>query len=106
MKSKEKAVLPAPTTQYKGNHFESQYKIVYQSFKECPKTMLMVCVETGIMRENICRYVADMEKSELIQIIRKGYCPHTQYVAGFYSTDEALFTKSSIQQLNLFGNGI
>ena len=40
----------------KGNEFQTQYQIVYQSFKEHPKTMLDVSLETGILRANICRY--------------------------------------------------
>lgn len=34
----------------KGNEFQAQYQIVYQSFKEYPKTMLDVSLETGILR--------------------------------------------------------
>jgi hypothetical protein len=96
----------APKGEHKGygkdNHFVSQYQIVYQSFKERPKTMLQVSIETGILRANICRYIADMEEKEHIQVIRKGYCPYTHCRAGFYSTDEALFTKPDVSQLNLF----
>ena len=92
--------------QDKGNHFVSQYKTVYQSFKERPKTMLEVSIQTGVLRANICRYVATMEEKEQIGVIRKGYCPYTHFKAGFYSTDEALFAKSHVQQLNLFDNGI
>ena len=93
-------------TQCKDNHFVSQYKIVYQSFKECPKTMLMASIETGILRANICRYIATMEEKEQIQVIRKGHCPFTKFRAGFYSTDETLFKKTHFQQLNLFDNGV
>lgn len=53
----------------KGNEFQTQYQIVYQSFKEHPKTMLDVSLETGILRANICRYVADMEDKGLIQFL-------------------------------------
>ena len=106
MIEKEKAVLPAQTKQCKGNHFESQYKIVYQSFNEYPKTTLMVAIETGVLRNCITWHVAEMEKRGLIQVVKTGLDPYTKVLAGFYSTDEALFTKSNIQQLNLFDNGI
>ncbi|MDR2475712.1 MAG: hypothetical protein LBD45_07620 [Bacteroidales bacterium] len=89
-------------TQRKDTHFVSQYQTVYHSFKERPKTMLEVSIETGILRANICRYIAEMEEKGHIQVIRKGYCPYTRFVAGFYSTDEALFTTPKVQQLNLF----
>ncbi|MDR2824355.1 MAG: hypothetical protein LBB41_04050 [Prevotellaceae bacterium] len=106
MKTEKAAQAAIPETQDKDNHFASQYKTVYQSFKEHPKTMLQVSIETGILRANICRYTAEMEDKGHIQVIRKGYCPYTHFVAGFYSTDEALFTKLDVSQLNLFDNGI
>jgi hypothetical protein len=105
MKKEKAAQAAIPEKQDKDNHFVSQYKTVYQSFKERPKTMLQVCIETGILRANICRYIAEMEEKGHIQIIRKGYCPYTHFVAGFYSTDEALFTKPDVSQLNLFDYG-
>jgi hypothetical protein len=86
----------------KDSHFRTQYQTVYESFQEKPKTMLSVSIETGILRANICRYVADMENKGLIQLIRKDPCHYTQFKAGFYSTDKDLFTKSNFQQLNLF----
>jgi hypothetical protein len=85
----------------KDNHFASQCQTVYQSFKERPKTMLQVSIETGILRANICRYIADMEGKGRIQVIRKGYCPYTHFVAGFYSTDNTLF-KPEVKQHSLF----
>jgi hypothetical protein len=94
-----------PNDKGKGTDSRTQYQIVYQSFEECPKTMLQVFIESGILRANICRYVADMERKGLIQVIRKGYCPYTHAVAGFYSTDKALFIKSAVSQLNLFEDG-
>jgi len=107
MKRNEKGSISSQSEkQNKDNHFVSQYKTVYQSFKERPKTMLMVSLETGILRANICRYIAEMEEKGQIQVIRKDYCPYTHFVAGFYSTNEALFTKSKVKQLDLFDNAI
>jgi DNA-binding transcriptional regulator LsrR (DeoR family) len=102
---KEKGSNATPENHNKDNHFASQYKTVYQLLKERPKTMLEVSIETGILRANICRYVSEMEEKGQIQVNRKGYCPYTHFTAGFYSTDEALFTKLNAQQLNLFDNG-
>lgn len=89
----------------KGNEFRAQYKIVYQSFKEHPKTMLDVSLETGILRANICRYVADMEDKGLIQLLYKTEDEHTKFTAGYYTTDKELFRKVDNQQLKLFGEG-
>jgi hypothetical protein len=105
METKEKGSNAAPEIYDKDTHFVSQYKTVYQSFKERPKTMLEVFIETGILRANVCRYIAEMEEKGQIQLIRKGYCPYTHFKAGFYSTDEALFTKLNVSQLNLFEYG-
>jgi hypothetical protein len=106
METKEKATITAAhQSQDKDNHFETQYKMVYQSFMEYPKTMLTVSIETGILRANICRYVAKMEDNGLIQLIDKGLCPYTGFRAGFYSTNGSLLTaKSNVSQLNLFGD--
>jgi len=95
-----------PEKRGKDSKFISQYIQVYHSFKMCPKTMLQVSIETGILRANICRYAAQMQRKGQIQVIRKGLCPYTKFKAGFYSTDEGLFRKLDVSQLNLFNNGI
>jgi hypothetical protein len=105
METKTATEAAAIEIQHKDNQFTTQYQIVYQSLKECPKTMLQVSIETGILRANICRYIAEMEDKGQIQVIRKGYCPYTHFRAGFYSTDDVLFTKSDTSQLKLFDYG-
>jgi predicted transcriptional regulator of viral defense system len=107
-----KVKSPAPDGQRlnnsgdKGSHFRTQYQITYQFFKERPKTMLEVSDETGIRRANICRYIDKMRKKGQLELIHRGLCPVTHCRSGFYSTDESLFNKSDVQQLNLFDNGI
>ena len=77
--------------QGKDNHFETQMKRVFEAFKRKPSTMLMVSIETGILRANICRYVAEWEKENRICIVRKGICPISKHRAGFYTTNPDLF---------------
>lgn len=89
----------------KGKDSSAQYQIVYQSFKEHPKTMLDVSLETGILRANICRYVADMEDKGLIQLLYKTEDEHTKFTAGYYTTDKELFNRVDKRQLKLFGEG-
>lgn len=60
-------------TKYK--HFGTQMKKVFKAFQQHPKTMLMVSIETGILRANLCRYVAVWRKENRIQVVRKGVCP-------------------------------
>ena len=86
----------------KDSDFRTQYQIVYQSFAERPKTMLDVFLETGILRANICRYVADMEDKGLIQMLYKMDDVHTRCKAGYYTTDKALFHKVDDKQLKLW----
>ena len=84
--------------QGKSTHFQAQMKRVFTALYRQPKTMLMVSIETGILRANICRYVAEWEKENRICIVRKGICPISKHRAGYYSTDTNLFT----QPLKLF----
>jgi len=102
MKTKEKGGINRPQNRAKDTHFVTQYKTVFQSFKERPKTMLEVSIETGILRANICRYIRTMRKSEQMQVIRKGFFPITKHIAGFITTDKNLFQKPKVQQLKLF----
>jgi hypothetical protein len=85
----------------KNKQFEGQMKIVFAAFFEQPKTMLMVEVETGIMRSNICRYVAKWKKRETISIVSFGICPISKHNGvQKLTTNAALFPKSN--QIKLF----
>lgn len=78
--------------QGKDTHFQAQMKRVFAALYRQPKTMLMVSVETGILRANICRYVAEWEKQNCIRIVRKGICPISKHRAGFYITNLKTFS--------------
>ena len=84
--------------QGKYKHFEVQMKRVFAAFKRKPSTMLMVSIETGILRANICRYVAKWQKSNSIHLLKQGLCKVSKHRAGYYNTDPNLFT----QPLKLF----
>ena len=77
--------------QGKDKHFQGQTQRVFTAFLRRPKTMLMVSIETGILRANICRYVAEWGKENRICIVRKGICPISKHRAGFYTTNPELF---------------
>lgn len=77
--------------QGKDKHFQAQMQRVFAAFYKQPKTMLMVSIETDILRANICRYVAKWEKQNCIRIVRKGICPISKHRAGFYTTNPELF---------------
>ena len=84
--------------QGKDKHFEVQMKRVFEAFKRQPSTMLMVSIETGILRANICRYVAKWQKGNSIHLLKQGLCKVSKHSAGHYTTDTNLFT----QPLKLF----
>jgi hypothetical protein len=69
------------TTKLKG-----ELLVTYIAFMRRPATMRMVEVSTGILRPNICRYVAKLKNMGLITLVGKGLCPHTFHLAGFYTT--------------------
>jgi len=77
--------------QGKDKHFQAQMKRAFAAFYRQPKTMLMVSIETGILRANICRYVAEWGKRGYIRIVRKGICPISKHRAGYYTTNPELF---------------
>ncbi|MGI6290977.1 MAG: hypothetical protein ACOXZH_05070 [Bacteroidales bacterium] len=77
--------------QGKDKHFQGQMQRVFAAFYKQPKTMLMVSIETDILRANICRYVAKWRKENRICIVRKGICPISKYRAGLYTTNPDLF---------------
>jgi DNA-binding transcriptional regulator LsrR (DeoR family) len=87
--------LNSPVSSHKGHrnsrHFQPQMKRVFAALYRQPKTMLMVSVETGILRANICRYVAKWNKRDCIRIVLKGICPISKHWAGFYTTNPELF---------------
>jgi len=75
----------------KDKHFESQKRKVLKAFKVKPCTMLMVALETGILRANICRFVREFEKRGLLVKLYTGTCPITKHPSvGFYSSDPDL----------------
>lgn len=75
---------------------------VFDCFMERPKTMLEVSLETGILRANICRYVAALRKSYLIQIHHYGIDAITKCPAAFLTTNPKLLKQSVFNQQNLF----
>jgi len=62
--------------------------------------MRMVANETGILRSSICKIVADLRSDNLIELKRKEICKVSKYRAGYYTTNQDLF--SNVKQLSLF----
>ncbi len=75
----------------KDNSFPAQMERAFTALYRQPKTMLMVSIETGILRANINRYVAEWQKKNCIRIVQKSICPISKHRAGFYTTNPELF---------------
>ena len=85
----------------KDNKFRAQLKKVYQAFKEKPMTMKEADVYTGVMRENICRYVNTLINQERIALRKKRRCNITGFPnVNEYTGDPSLFPQSN--QLKMF----
>lgn len=81
-------------------HFETQMQTVFKAFYSQPKTMLMVDIETGIMRSNITRYVGKWHKQNSISIIKYGTCPISKRGGvQFLTTNPELF-QTIVEPLN------
>jgi hypothetical protein len=76
-----------------------QTKRTFDAFREQPKTMLEVAVETGILRGNICRYVAHFRKHGKIVEVKTGACPVSHHSAAFFSSDPKYFKAESQSEL-------
>jgi hypothetical protein len=74
----------------KDKNFQAQIKRAFTAFYSHPKTMLMVSVETGILRANLCRYVAEWQKQNRIRKVTTKDCKISKYRAGYYSTNPAI----------------
>ena len=79
--------------------FNNQLKRTFRAFRQAPKTMKQVEVETGIDRPNVCRYVAWLRKRNKITVVKKGSCPITKHSAQFFSTDPDLIPKPGQSEL-------
>lgn len=86
--------------QSKDKYFQVQMYRVFTSFHSQPKTMLMVEVETGIMRSNITRYVAKWKKQDCIKIVRFGICPISKITGVQFLTTNPEFFPAIVEPLN------
>ncbi len=87
--------------QSKDKQFKAQLTKVYKAFADKPMTMKEADVYTGVMRENICRYVDTLLEQGRIAIIRKRKCSVTGYpYVNEYTTNPNLFPQSN--QLKMF----
>lgn len=98
---RKQSLRPLDGGQGKDKRFKAQLNRVLDALKENPMTMKEVDVYTGVMRENICRYVSDLMESGLIAIRKKRRCSVTGHPkVNEYTGNPDLYPKSN--QLKLF----
>ena len=88
-----------PERHDKDTYFKAQMQRVFSALYREPKTMLMVSIETGVLRANICRYVAKWRKQDNIKEVKKGICNISKHRAGFYTTNPELVKRSNTDKL-------
>ncbi|WP_194767855.1 hypothetical protein [Tamlana sp. I1] len=71
--------------------YTKQRKLVYSSFYAAPRTMLMVALDAGVFRANVCRYVAQFKNQNAIAEVKKGICEISKHPATYYSTNPKYF---------------
>jgi hypothetical protein len=68
--------------------FEAQKRRLVRFLSLNPSTMLQASCVLGILRANICRYVAQLQREGKIKLTHKGICPISKHRAGYYSTNK------------------
>jgi len=87
----------------KDKEIKVQFNKVYNAFFSKPSTMYEVEKSTNVRRENICRYVNTLRKSNQIFLIQKRKCSITSYPrVSEYTTNPDLLIEIHDDQLKLF----
>lgn len=80
----------------------NQVRKVFEAFREAPKTMKMVSVETGIQRANICWYIRDFRQQNKVALVKEDRCSITKHPAQYLTTDpdkvEAIHNQLELQE--------
>lgn len=69
----------------------NQEKKVFAAFFQEPRTMYQAEKMTGVMRPNICRFVAVWKKKDSIRVVKTDRDPYTRCTAQFLSTNPVLW---------------
>ncbi|WP_026449920.1 hypothetical protein [Aequorivita capsosiphonis] len=70
--------------QAKDTKCSTQKEVALKAISNNPKTMLMVFVDTGIKRTNICKVFSILTREGKIRFIGKAPCKVSTKKAGFY----------------------
>lgn len=99
LKSNDLRPLESGLSKY--NIYENQLEVVYETLLVEPMTMKELDVHTGIMRENICRYIKKLRDNGMVQVIQLRKCKITGHSnVMVFSANSSLFVETN--QLSLF----
>lgn len=62
----------------------TQKEIVFNSIASEAKTMLMIFIDTGIVRANVCRRIDELQDEGRVKLAYKAFCKATGHRAGYY----------------------
>lgn len=86
-KTTKGAFAPNPT-QNKDSYTFRQRQTVLKYFREHTTTMYKCEKDTKVSRPNICRYIAEFEKSRLIRRLAKAVCPISGQMAYYFTSSD------------------
>ena len=72
------------TTKAQDKHFSTQKEVIHNSIAGEAKTMLMIFIDTGIVRANVCRRIDELEDEGRVKLAYKTFCKATGHRAGYY----------------------
>ena len=77
-----------------------QYKKVYKSFFNEPKSRNMASIEVDVPIQNVCWFVFMLREASKIMVAKKGYCKITKRLVEYLTTNPDHFPEDN--QLALF----
>ena len=107
MKEKRKGDANAtPTTTDTKVTYQKDIDKVFEFFRYTTGTTLDCAIATGVLRNSITYYVADLEKMKMLQPVWKSADSTTGRTAKHYSADPAMWVQRGVKQLELFGKEV
>jgi len=78
---------------------KGQIRQTIEALKEQPMTSMMLSVKTGILRANLTRYLAKLERQGRVTVVYEKKCRITGHAAKYYSSNPAHFKPVSQPEL-------
>lgn len=92
-----------PTTTNTKITYQKDIDKVWEFFRYTIGTTLDCAIATGVLRNSITYYVADLENLDMLKVVRKAPDSTTGRIAKHYSADPEVWKPTGYVQLDLFG---